>query len=430
MDTSYLEVDYPISFRQEDAKNLGGHLRLRHSVELVGMKRVGISNFLRFFFNHPKIVETYINRAETHLFIPVDLNDLVEIEIFPFWILTFKRLVDKVGASDKLMEKTKKEISVLFLDAIQSQDLFLAVDGLRKALILICENGVLPALFYLRFDRIGPVINEEFFANLVGLRDATAERLAYVFSSFRTLEQIAPKVFERKLLSEFSHPMYIKPANAVDASVIFERLAKKYGLASGTLEERILELCGGHVQYLQLASIVLNHKKVAVSELTGILEADERIRYLGDEIWESLAEVEQKVLVEVHKGQRVSESERETAKYLWETGMLLDNHKSHIFGKLFEAALSKRGSGANGNGEEKVEFTKKEHALYNFLLSHKDEVCERERIIEAVWSEVEDLGVSDWTIDRLVARLRTKLKKQGSQYQVVTVKTRGYKLIQ
>src|SRR3990167_9619471 len=158
MDTSYLEVDYPISFRQEDAKNLGGHLRLRHSVELVGMKRVGISNFLRFFLNHPKIVETYINRAETHLFIPVDLNDLVEIEIFPFWILTFKRLVDKVGASDKLMEKTKKEISVLFLDAIQSQDLFLAVDGLRKALILICENGVLPTLFYLRFDRIGPVI--------------------------------------------------------------------------------------------------------------------------------------------------------------------------------------------------------------------------------------------------------------------------------
>ncbi|MBI2599147.1 helix-turn-helix domain-containing protein, partial [Candidatus Curtissbacteria bacterium] len=52
----------------------------------------------------------------------------------------------------------------------------------------------------------------------------------------------------------------------------------------------------------------------------------------------------------------------------------------------------------------------------------------REEIIEHVWPEVEELGVSDWTIDRLVARLRMKLKNQKSKYQIVTVKTRGYKL--
>jgi DNA-binding winged helix-turn-helix (wHTH) protein len=46
-----------------------------------------------------------------------------------------------------------------------------------------------------------------------------------------------------------------------------------------------------------------------------------------------------------------------------------------------------------------------------------------------VWPEVEELGVSDWAIDRLVARVRNKLKLQKSGFEIQTIKTRGYKLI-
>ena len=67
--------------------------------------------------------------------------------------------------------------------------------------------------------------------------------------------------------------------------------------------------------------------------------------------------------------------------------------------------------------------------MFGFLKSHEGSLCEREAIIEAVWPESKDLGVSDWAIDRLVARVRGKLKHQGDTYEVVTVKTRGYKLI-
>src|SRR3989344_5317273 len=138
MKTSVVEESYPISFRQEDAKRLGSLLKNRRSVVLVGMKRVGISNFLRFFLNHKDIKKTYIGE-QNHLFITVDLNDLVEREIFPFWILTFKRLSDFV---DEKIEDTvvKKRISQLFLDSIQSQDLFLTIDGIRKSLNLLSQN--------------------------------------------------------------------------------------------------------------------------------------------------------------------------------------------------------------------------------------------------------------------------------------------------
>lgn len=417
-----------MTFRQNDAKTLGQHLKLRHCVELVGMKRVGISNFLRFFLNNKGVPEKYIDKQEAHFFVVVDLNDLIEVEIFPFWILTFKRLVDRLPHL-KVTESVRSEITTLFTEAIQSQDIFLTVDALRKSIVLVCDRGFYPTFFLLRFDRIGQVVNKQFYANLVGLREATGGRLAYVFTSFRTLDRIAPEVFERKLMSEFSHEMYVKPAEKADFETIFKSLAARYHLPNGQVAKELLELCGGHVQYLQLGSIILSQKKekIEATEISKMLLADERVRYLGEEIWESLREGEQEVLLSVLAGKKY---DAEKAKYLWVTGILDENNK--VFSKLFADFFKKSSVGKNGNaagiGDDKVEFTKKEHSLYNFLLEHAGEVCEREKIIEAVWSEVEDLGVSDWTIDRLVARLRTKLKKQGSKYQVVTVKTRGYKL--
>ena len=53
----------------------------------------------------------------------------------------------------------------------------------------------------------------------------------------------------------------------------------------------------------------------------------------------------------------------------------------------------------------------------------------QEQIIEAVWPETVSLGVTDWAIDRLVARVRAKLKDHDKNYEIVTVKTRGYKLV-
>src|SRR5689334_4200388 len=108
MTPTFLESTYPISFRKDDAKSLGQHLKHRHCVELIGMKRVGISNFLRFFLTHQEIIPHYISQKESHLFISVDLNDLVEMKLFSFWILVFKRVVDsleRLPNHDKLKKK-------------------------------------------------------------------------------------------------------------------------------------------------------------------------------------------------------------------------------------------------------------------------------------------------------------------------------------
>src|SRR5690349_20100292 len=165
MDISITEMQYPLEFRQKDAKALGTFLQHRQSVQLIGMKRVGISNFLRFFLYHKDIRRQYLPGDGKNLFIPVDLNNLIEREIFPFWRLTFKRVVDAVEEAvvDNII---KQKINELFDTSIQTGDAFLTFDGLRSSLALLVKAQIYPTIFLIRFDRLVNAVTPEFLNNL------------------------------------------------------------------------------------------------------------------------------------------------------------------------------------------------------------------------------------------------------------------------
>jgi DNA-binding winged helix-turn-helix (wHTH) protein len=425
-----VESHYPLTFRKEDADALGKHLKNRHSVVLIGMKRVGISNFLRFFLYHQDISATYIDDDNKHVFIPVDLNDLVEREIFPFWRLTLKRIVD---AADGLPvnASTKEEIESLFLTSIQSQDLFFTIDSVRRALVKLIDAGFIPSIFFIRFDRMKDAVTPELFANLQGLKDATHQKLAYVFTSSRSLDSIAPVVFTRASLSTFSNDLYVKPADREDIKTIFQTYHANYKLAlESALSDTFFDNVDGYVQYLHLGLIFLHEEKKTITtkvELFDGLVNDERVSLQSEELWESLSKDEQEVLIKISKGEQVDKAERKTASYLWDTGFVVEkNGKRTLFSPLFGFYLKQK---ENREKDSSAEFTKKEHLLHKLLEENMDQICDREKIIEAVWPEVEALGVSDWAIDRLVARVRNKLKQQQSRHSIQTVRTRGYKLV-
>ena len=426
MENAVIETKYPITFRQKDALSLGGQLKNRHSVVLIGMKRVGISNFLRFFLNHRDIVETYIADNNQHLFIPVDLNDLVEKEVYPFWILTLKRIGDMVEKFSK-EEALKKDIENLFLDSIQSKDTFKTLENLRKVLIRITDSGILPTIFFIRFDRLKDMVTQELFGNLQGLKDVTHHKLAYVFTSFRSLDGLSPAVFPKSSLPVFAQDLYVKPAQKQDIEIIFDSYKDRYKLSlAEALKNSLFELVDGYVQYLQLALISLHERNKSIKdkdELFALLSKDERIILQSEELWESLEPGEKEVLLKVANNQKVAPEEERVASYLWNTGFINDGG---LFSQLFSHYL-KIVEVKNENHD--VELSKKENLLFNFLKTKLGQICEREEIIKAVWAEVEELGVSDWAIDRLVARLRSKLKAKKSSFEIVTVKTRGYKII-
>jgi len=220
-----IETSYPVTFREKEAKELGNHLKNRHSVVMVGIKRVGISGFLRFFLYHKEIAKKYIGDNKRHLFVSIDLHDLVERELFPFWILTFKRITDAVGELKD--EKIKKQADALFLNSIQSNNLFLTIDNIRQVLTLLVDNDIMPTLFFIRFDRIVEAANPEFFANIIGLVDATHQKLSCVFTSYRNLHELSPQVFPRSSVLALAQDMYLRPAERNTVEVIYKTYNSK-----------------------------------------------------------------------------------------------------------------------------------------------------------------------------------------------------------
>lgn len=417
--TESLEAHYPQTFREQDTKILADHLTLRHSVELIGMKRVGITNFLRFFLLNPQVSKNYL--TGDHLAITVDLNDLIERELYAFWILTFKRIHDK-AQQIKLTKKSRDKISDLFLDTIQSQDLFLTIENIRTALTILVDEDYTPTLFLLRFDRLKEAATPQFLSNLQGLVDSTSHKLSYVMTSARPLDQISQTAFPRSTLTGFTHLMYLTPLKPDDLKITIDSFKKRYNLhLTKQTTKNLLSLTDGHLQYLQLSLIILNENKeksLSDEKITELVTWDERTKLLSEEIWESLNLEEKNTLTKVIQDIKYNASK---TPYLLNSGIL--NKDGSFFNPLFANFVA-----TNTTLISDTEFTKKEHLLFEFLKNHIGEVCDRDTIIHNVWPESEEDGVTDWTIDRLVSRLRAKLKKQNSDTQIVTIKTRGYKM--
>jgi hypothetical protein len=432
MEQSPIIANLPLIFHYKDAKELGDHLSNFHSVVLLGIKRVGISNFLRFFTNRDDVVRNYFDNPKQRIFIPVNLNDLVECEIPPFWMLTLKRILDAVEAS-KIDEEVKKEIRGIFLESIQLQDLFFTIDSVRNAIKKIIEQGYLPTLFFIRFDRLGNSVTPEFFANLEGLREFSHQRLTYVFTSFLPFSRIFPRVFPQAALSIAYRNIYIKPTEKEDTKIIYNAYKNYYNLKLETdLEKEFLRLVDGHFQYLQLGLIALHEPGKPIQskdDLVEYLTGDERIKLQSEELWENLSVDEQTILLKIVSGEEVVKEDKKKGIYLWNTGFVTaDRQGLKIFSPLFEFFIKERRREESKTNV--AEFSKKELIFFEYLKSNKDDICEREKIIEEVWPEAEELGISDWAIDKLAARVRSKLKLQKNNFELQTIKTRGYKLIE
>jgi pSer/pThr/pTyr-binding forkhead associated (FHA) protein len=77
---------------------------------------------------------------------------------------------------------------------------------------------------------------------------------------------------------------------------------------------------------------------------------------------------------------------------------------------------------------KKLELAPKEFALLAMLYEKAGEVCEKDDISRSVWPEYSGL-VSDYNIEALVSRLRSKLEHGGAGADaIVTVKKRGYRM--
>ncbi|MFQ5812802.1 MAG: FHA domain-containing protein [Anaerolineae bacterium] len=70
-----------------------------------------------------------------------------------------------------------------------------------------------------------------------------------------------------------------------------------------------------------------------------------------------------------------------------------------------------------------------QYRLLEILYDGAGRVCSRDEIVEAVWPEVAEEGVSDQAIDALVRRLRERISEIDPDHQyIVTVRGHGFRL--
>ncbi len=76
-----------------------------------------------------------------------------------------------------------------------------------------------------------------------------------------------------------------------------------------------------------------------------------------------------------------------------------------------------------------IALSPKEFALLAYLYDHRGNVCSKEEIGQAVWTEYEE-GVFDYQIENLVRRLRTKIELDpNAPLVLLTVRGMGYRLV-
>lgn len=70
-----------------------------------------------------------------------------------------------------------------------------------------------------------------------------------------------------------------------------------------------------------------------------------------------------------------------------------------------------------------------QYRLLELLYDRAGRVCNRDEIVEAVWAEAAEEGVSDQAIDALVRRLRERVSEVDPHHQyIVTVRGHGFRL--
>ena len=70
-----------------------------------------------------------------------------------------------------------------------------------------------------------------------------------------------------------------------------------------------------------------------------------------------------------------------------------------------------------------------QYRLLDLLLAHEGQVISRDAVVAAVWSEEEDVGISEQAIDALVRRLRERIAAVDPDHAyIVTVRGHGFRL--
>jgi hypothetical protein len=437
--------------RLNDLKYLAERIDENSCCALVGLSNMGKSTLLRRI-RQPKILADLVEIDTQDLaFFYIDFNLQLEMNQQGFYELILRTVLNELRDL-KVEQALLERVEQAYHKVIEPSDDFQNALSFNEAIIALCEKWPKRLIFLFdEFDEVYQGLSGRVFLNLRALRDKYLQHLMYIAVVGIPLSDTHHGTDDGEFAELFAHNTYhLKPLKKDDVVNIIQAFADEHAITFSAEDiEFIFEESGGHPGLLEDVCQVMADDTVADMArdrrlLMNHLDDSNNIRTECAKLWNQVTPSRQKALMQFVTGGKI---DAEFQQVLLRKGLLVDDGQGRvkIFGKLFEDFIRRQqlvyAEPKQGvlidiesgevylNGKPIEPLTSLEYRLLLLLYGNIDKICDKYRIVEAVWGEDYIEEVDDARIEKLVSRLRQKIEPNPSEpIYLVTVRGRGYRL--
>lgn len=249
--------------------------------------------------------------------------------------------------------------------------------------------------------------------------------LSVIFLSEQNIPEspVYSDLIKRHMLVE--NIFYQKVYNEKDITTILSHLEKTWHIyIPQTVKQTIIHTIGGHPMLVEEAvRIFRDNPEISTTELL----ANPHLVRKAITIFKALSQVDQETLRNLFDNKKTSISE-----YLIATGLVkgttvqlpywqyMYNHfpNDNIFHHTLHPTL-----------DVTHYLTYKEHEIYQYFVNHPNMIISREDIAKIIWKDMWEDKYSEWAIDQVIHRLRSKLSAHHMEYTIKTKKGEGFLML-
>ncbi len=441
---------YTISYRSIEARQVMDWIRAGQSGCLIGLRGVGKSNFLRFLL-HSDVQQYYLGQNQPdYLFVLVNLLSLAEDTSWGFYELLVTSLLDQFRLQQAKSDVIE-EISVLQREISHSRDMLTARRAVEAAVAILCRlHARRLVLFFDEFDAAFGNFDSSLFRILRTTRDAHKDQISYVVVVTRDLAQLRNNAAEDvehfyRLVSR--NICGLGPYNEADSQQLLTYLLAQ---RSAKLNERdaaqLIELSGGHAGLLKAITSLLWGPAYDgdLKKLNQTINDEPIVLHECCKVWDGLSKDEQIILNSLVEDQPLNP---QAENWLKSRGILREMNPSRLFSPLFKTFILKQTPPSvkntlvrrsprlvQINGQEIETLTELEFEALSYLYEHREQVCTKEDLIQAVYRQQYSVRRGDLTdamLQTLISRLREKIEPERDHpHYVITVRGEGYRFVE
>lgn len=426
---------------------------------IVGVSNIGKSTLLRSLYL-PPVREQYLGpKSDEYILIYVDFNLMVEMTEQAFYELILRTTVAELSQS-KVSDTLLSRVNRSYDNIVNPITPFAIPLSFNEGIIAISEGLDQQIIFLFdEFDEAFSAIEGRVFLNLRALKDKYRHRLCYVVATGQRLRQSRRSPETDEFCELFAHHVrFLGPLDQDDIRHTIDQFAHQEGLDFSPQDvDCISAQAGGHPGLLGVVCRVVGaaiksgeyqfYGDRCYERIQEQLDDDLNVRTECAKLWNNLAAEEQTGLI-AHLSRPDASQDEKLYRSLRQKAILIEGKggKWSVFGKLFEGFAWRQRLVKEGrrqgvwldveSGEVRVDgqsippLTSLEYRLLLLLYGNIDKICDKYKIVEAVWSEDYIDEVDDSRIEKLISRLRQKIELHPSEPRYIqTVRGRGYKLV-